>query len=329
MNQAPTPRKAPRVVVVDEDRLREVAGLDADALATVEAAFTWLAEGRARVPPIMIIEVEGEGEVDVKTAYVEGLETFAVKIASGFPGNADRGLPPAGGLMVAVGSHTGLPEAVLLDNGYLTDLRTALAGAVAARHLAPRDVETVGVFGTGSQARWQPRALRLVRPFSRLLVHGRRRDAAERCAAELAESLGVEARAAGADETVRESQVVITATSAREPILRSEWLHERLHITAMGSDTPGKRELGPGVLRRADLVVCDRRSQVLRLGELQAAEAEDIDIDEVVELGEITSGRRPGRTSEAQLTVCDLTGVGVQDTAIATFAVERIGQTEG
>src|SRR5690606_11940001 len=142
-----------------------------------------------------------------------------------------------------------LVQALLLDNGYLTDVRTAAAGAVAARRLAPRDVETAGVFGTGVQARLQIEAAHLVRPFSNVLVWGRNAAAAQKCAADISDRLGIFARAeADPACVVRESQLVVTTTPAEEPILKAEWLHPGLHITAMGSDQAGKNEIEPEAL---------------------------------------------------------------------------------
>jgi ornithine cyclodeaminase len=222
--------------------------------------------------------------------------------------------------MVLVSARTGLPEALLLDNGYLTDVRTGAAGAVAARHLARTRVETVGIIGAGVQARYQALALRRVREFRRVLVWGRSRERAEAYAAEMAPRLGVEVVAASdAESVVRASDIMVTTTPSREPYLRAEWLHPGLHITAMGSDGPEKKELFADVLARADLVVCDCRTQCERLGELHHARPVPSG-DRIVELGEITSGRRAGRTDDAQITVCDLTGTGVQDTAIALLA---------
>jgi ornithine cyclodeaminase len=217
-------------------------------------------------------------------------------------------------------------EAVLLDNGYLTDLRTAAAGAVAARALAPSRVETACVMGTGLQARMQIEAAHLVRPFSRVLVWGRDRAKAERCAADLAARLGIEARAApDPAAAVAAAQLVVTTTPARAPILRADWLHPGLHVTAMGSDMGLKQELEPQALAAADLYVCDRVSQCAALGELRAARAAGLMADDPPELGALVTGAHPGRTGEDQITVCDLTGTGAQDTAIATHVVARLG----
>lgn len=298
--------------------------MDADALAVVEDAFTWLAQGKVTMPPVLHVDVEaGSGEVDIKTAYVDGLTSFAVKVASGFFGNAKLGLPTGSGMMIVLSAETGFCEAVLLDNGYLTDLRAALAGAVAAKHLAPDSVDVVGVIGAGVQARYQVEALQLVRDFSSVNVFARNRSQAEQYAAEMQNRLEKPVVVSDtAAELMTASQLVVTTTPAREPVLLSDWTHPGLHITAMGSDHPAKRELDPQIVSGVDVLVADRRSQSVRIGELR--DADDSITSRALELGQITSGAEPGRTDPDQVTVCDLTGLGVQDTAIATYALSRL-----
>lgn len=314
------------VLVLTEAELRGCAGFDAAGLHAVEDAFTWLSEGRVTMPPVMHLAVAGaRGDVDVKSACVRGLDSLAVKVASGFFDNPALGLPSGGAMMVVLSAKTGFCEAVLLDNAYLTDLRTGLAGAVAARHLAPGRVRCVGVLGAGAQARCQLRALRLVRAFERVLVSARDAGRTAAFAGEMRESLGVPVEAAAPERLVRESEVVITCTPSRAPLLDAAWLHPGLHLNAVGADLPGKQELDPRILDAADRVVCDRRAQCFAMGELQHARSAGLALDEdaVGELGEITSGRAPGRRSEREITVCDLTGTGVQDTAIAHLALSR------
>jgi len=227
---------------------------------------------------------------------------------------------------MCIRDRTGFPQAVLLDNGYLTDVRTGAAGALAARHLAGNAIETVGVVGSGVQARYQVRGIALVRSFRRLLVYGIVPEQVESYVEEMQAELEVEVLSTrSAEQVVRESDVVVTTTPSREPLLRADWLHPGVHITAMGSDGEGKQELFPRVFERADLIACDRKSQCFRLGELQHALAEGVVSTEspIVELGELTLGRHPGRESNDQITVCDLTGVGVQDTSIARLAFEK------
>lgn len=313
------------VTVFTESDLRGLVRLDLPAVDVVERAFAVLASGTVVMPPVLSMAIpEANGEVDVKTAYIPGFDGFAIKVSPGFFDNPKIGLPSLNGLMILFSARTGLVEALLLDNGYLTDIRTAAAGAVAARHLAPRSVETAGVIGTGVQARLQMEAAHLVRPFRKLLVWGRDGEKARDCATDLGTRLGVLARAvADPAELLASSQLVVTTTPAEHPVLRCEWLHPGLHVTAMGSDQAGKNEIDPAALAKADLYVCDRVSQCEVLGELRSAIAAGTWRGTVPpELGEIVAGLRPGRISDDQITICDLTGTGAQDTAIANYAVE-------
>jgi len=318
--------------IVTEEELRRCVEMDSESLRAVEESFVSLSKGEATVPPIMRIPVpERTGEVDVKSAYIHGLENLTVKIASGFYENLQRGLPSSCGLMVIASAETGFVQSILLDNGYLTDVRTGLAGAIAAKYLAKDSIETAGVIGSGAQARYQMRALKLVRDFRRLLVYGIVPKEVDRYISEVSSVLSVEVlKANSAEEVVRNSDVVVTTTPSREAYLKPEWLHPGLHITAMGTDGEEKQELFPGVLARADRLACDSKSQCLRLGELHhGIEAGTISHESpLTELGEIITGNKPGRESDKQITVCDLTGVGVQDAAIARFA-DRITAERG
>ena len=313
--------------VLNEEELRRVVGINEEALDAVEQAFTWLQEDRVDMPPIMHISASDKnGDIDVKSAYVSGMPYIAIKIASGFYENPQRGLPAGSAMMVLLSADTGFCEAVLLDNSYLTDLRTGLAGAVAARYLAPSEVDTVGVIGTGVQARYQVECLALLRRFSKLRVWGRNREHAKRYADDMAARHGLDVTVCDIpDDVAQGAQVVITCSASSEPLLTARALHPGLHITAVGADFPGKQELDAEILRRADILVCDRLSQCRANGELQHVLVDGelpAGID-LVELGELTTGVRQGRTSDTEITVCDLTGTGVQDTAIANLAYRK------
>ena len=317
----------PHVLVLTEPEIRECTKLDHEALTAVENAFTSLATGDAFVPPIMgILVPERDGEVDVKAAYIKGLPAFAVKVASGFFSNSTRGLPANSGLMLVVSAETGYPLAVLLDNGYLTQIRTGLAGALTSKYLAPSSVDTVGVIGAGVQGRYQVRALQLVRQFRRVLVYDREPAAIDRYVEEMPGVVKVTVQAASDIRMlVEQSQIVITSTPSHEPYLRPEWLHPGLHIASMGADLPEKQELCAETVARADRIVCDLKSQCFERGELHHAILEKTisETSDITELGELTSGKRPGRTSQSETTVSVLTGVGVQDTAIALLTYRR------
>ena len=316
----------PRVTILTEAELRDCVSLDREAVDIVERAFAALAGGEVVMPPILSMAIEAHrGEVDVKTAYVPGLDGFAIKVSPGFFDNPKKGLPSLNGLMIVLSSETGILQAVLLDNGYLTDVRTAAAGAVAARHLARKDAKVAGVIGTGLQARLQIEALSLVRDLERVLVWGRDAEKTAQCVDDLAQRLNIPVEAVGAPVSlVGASDVVVTTTPAEAPLIEAGWLHPGLHITAMGSDAEYKNELAPGVIANADLFVCDRRQQSASVGELRSAIAAGAVAENVTvtELGEVIAGAKPGRTNAEMATVCDLTGTGVQDTAIATHALK-------
>jgi ectoine utilization protein EutC len=316
-----------KVTVLRENEIRGCVAIDQEAMAAVADGFVCLVEGRASLPPIIRVDIlENHGEVDIKTAFLHGYDYFAIKIASGFFDNPSIGLPYGSGMMVLINAKTGFLEALLLDNGYLTDLRTGLAGAIAAKYLAPKSVRTAGVIGSGVQARYQIRGLKLVRDFDRLLVYGIVPEQVEQYVDEMRQALGIAVdRCASAEEVVLQSDFVVTTTPSNQPYLKAEWLHPGMHITSMGSDAEHKQELFPDVIGKANHLVCDSKAQCFRLGELHhALEAGAITKDkEITELGELISGHKPGRLTEDEITVCDLTGVGVQDTAIALLTYER------
>lgn len=313
--------------VLTEADLRGIVDLDLALIDAVEDGFRALAAGDVVMPPILSMEIAGaNGEVDVKTAYVLGVPSFAIKVSPGFFDNPKIGLPSTSGLMILFSAATGRVEALLLDNGYLTDLRTAAAGAVAARWLARAEASRAAILGTGLQARMQLRALCLVRPIREAVFWGRDAAKAREAAGRMAERLGIGARAeTDARAAVAGADVVVTATPARSPILMADWLEPGQHVTAMGSDQHTKNELDPRCIARADLYVPDRLPQTRALGELRSAIAAGLVAADrpFAELGEIAAGRAEGRADPAAITIADLAGTGVQDTVIATLARRR------
>ncbi|TPL03106.1 MULTISPECIES: cyclodeaminase [unclassified Mesorhizobium] len=316
-----------RMTILSESDLRKIVTLDLDAVACVEGAFRALATLPVAMPPILRLDIhEHRGEVDVKSAYVPGIDGFAVKISSGFFNNPTLGLPSGGGMMVLLSAKTGVVEALLLDNGYLTDIRTAAAGAVAARHLSREDSKVAAIFGAGLQAGLQLEALRLVRPIEEARIWARDAAKAEATAARLRKKLGIAVRVEpDAAKAAAEADIIVTTTPSTEPLIKPGFVTAGQHITAMGSDAEHKNEIAPAILRMADLYVADSAKQTRRLGELHhAIEAAVFAADaEVTELGQIVAGSRPGRRSASDITIADLTGTGVQDTAIATLARDR------
>ena len=320
-------QRMPAITILTEPQLRELVPLDADAVTCIENAFHALATQPVVMPPIMGFEIrEYNGEVDVKTAYVPGLEHFAIKMSPGFFDNPKLGLPSLNGLMVVFESRTGVVSAVLLDNGYLTDARTAAAGAVAAKHLARDDAKSVAVLGGGGQARSQLEALLLVRPIESASLWTRDPDKATEVAADLTDRLKIDVTPqADVAQAIKGADIVVSATPSETPLITADMLAPGQHVTAMGSDADYKRELAGDVLSRADLYVADSLNQTRIRGELRGAIADGVVSADASypELGALIAGQFEGRTSPEQITVADLTGTGVQDTAIATLAIAR------
>lgn len=319
--------------IVDEAAIRAAVSFDQASISAVADAFALLAGGSPVVmPPVMQINVDAvHGQTCVKSAFTPGAAHFVVKLASTFHDNVRIGLPSASGLMLVCSAATGQVETILLDNGYLTALRTQAAGAVAARHLARPDARTAAIIGSGRQARLQLAALRAVRPIETARVWSPDADGCAAFARDMAEALGITVVSApSAEAAVRGADIVVTATPARAPIVRADWLSPGQHITAMGADAPGKSELFPDVISRTTLYVPDRDQQCRTLSELAAALAAGTVSSSFqgVELGDIVAGRHPGRARDTDITVADLTGLGVQDTAIALLARARLSELE-
>ena len=296
---------------------RRLPGID--VMAAMERAFVAYSAGRGVVPPVgELIFRDPPGDAHIKYGYIAGDEVFVVKVATGFYRNPEQGLPGNSGLMLVFDARNGLPRAVLLDEGHLTNVRTAAAGAVAARHLAPREVTALGVLGSGMQARLQALALKPVTPCRRLVLWARRPEAARACAADLtAGGFQVELAATPA-AVAAAANLIVTATAASEPLLRAGEVRPGTHITAMGSDTEEKQELAAELVAAADRLIADSLPQCRLRGEIhQALKRGLLDESKIVELGAVIAGTAIGRPSQRAITVADLTGVAVQDIEIA------------
>jgi ornithine cyclodeaminase len=313
--------------VIDESTLRAHLG-EEEALRAVRTAFRALAEGGVvQPPPVGMDLADVRGEVHVKGAYLEGEPIFAIKVASGFYDNPRQGLPTGSGLVLVFDASTGFPLGLLQDNGFLTELRTGGAGALAVQLLAPEKPLVAAVLGAGSQARYQIRAMTRVRDIQKLRVWSPDPEEVEAYAAEVAGGLNFPVEGAQSpSEAVDGADLVVTVTPARSPILDLKWLSSGVTVVAVGSDGPEKQELDPAILGAAGKVVVDSLTQCMTLGETHHAIAAGFLSPESIhgELGQVLVGARTGREAE-ELIVCDLTGVGAQDAAMAGVAWDRLG----
>jgi ornithine cyclodeaminase len=293
-----------------------------DLMAEIEQGFVAYSQGRAVVPPIgELIMQDPPGEVHIKYGYIAGDDYYVIKIASGFFENQKLNLPSSNGLMLVFSQKTGTLEAVLLDEGHLTDVRTAVAGAITAKHLAPSSIERIGIVGTGVQARMQLEYLAPVTDCRDVLVWGRNGDKLSAYEQDMSAKGFEVSTTTDADDIIASCNLIVTTTAATSPLLSGQ-VQPGTHITAMGSDTHDKQELHADILQGADLVVADSISQCLERGEIhQALNSNAIAETDLVELGSIIAGDVAGRTSDDQITVADLTGVAVQDIQISKAVI--------
>ena len=283
----------------------------------IEDGFVQYSNGNVVVPPVgELIFDDPPGDVHIKYGYIKNDDIYVIKIASGFFNNDALGLPSSQGMMLAYSQKTGAPVAILHDEAHLTNIRTAAAGAVVAKYLAPDNVECIGIIGTGTQARLQLEYLSGIVDCKNVKVWGRHVDHSDAYCAEM-NKRGYSVSSTDLESLTKACNLIVTTTPSTEPLIASDWVQPGTHITAMGSDTPGKQELDTEILNRADRVVADSIAQCIERGEIaKALEAGVLVEDEVVELGHVISGKAEGRTRADQLTVADLTGVAVQDIQI-------------
>ena len=291
----------------------------------IETGFALYSEGKVNVPPVGFLHFDDPpGDVHIKYGFISGDEYYVMKMASGFYDNPKLGLPASDGLLLVFSQKTGELKLILLDKCWLTDMRTAAAGAVAAKHLAANTIHHIGIVGTGVQARMQLEMLRTVVDCKSCLVWGRDSTKVQGMIEDLRATEGVQGwglniqAAETLDDLVSQCNLIVTTTSAKNPLIQAHQVQSGTHITAMGSDDHGKQELEAEVLAKADVVVADSVSQCVDHGECSYAVRDGlIEEGSILELGQVIKDPAIGRTSEDQLTVADLTGVAVQDIQIA------------
>ena len=291
----------------------------------IETGFVLYSEGKVNVPPVGFLHFDDPpGDVHIKYGFVSGDDYYVLKMASGFYNNSELDLPVADGVILVFSQKTGELKLILLDKCWLTDMRTAAAGAVAAKHLAPKTIHDIGIVGTGVQARMQLEMLRTVVDCQSCFIWGRDSTKVQGMlddlrASESIQAWGLDIQAAETlDDLVSDCNLIVTTTSARNPLIRGDQVRKGTHITAMGSDDDGKQELEAALLAKADRVVADSISQCSQYGEcLHAIQGGLIEEGSILELGQVIKNPAIGRTSEDQITVVDLTGVAIQDIQIA------------
>ncbi|MBC8357872.1 MAG: ornithine cyclodeaminase family protein [Candidatus Aminicenantes bacterium] len=297
-----------------------------DPIQAIEKGFIAYSQGKVVVPPVgEMIFKHPPGDVHIKYGYIIGDEYYVIKIASGFYENIKSNLLTSSGLMLVFKQKTGEVACILLDEGYLTNVRTAAAGAVVAKYLAPKVVHKIGIIGAGAQGRMQLESLKSIINCNDVFVWGINRQELDAYKEEM-EPQGYNIQTTLEAENIAAAcNLIVMATPSKSPLLMADKIREGTHITAMGSDTPEKNELDPEILQKADIVVADSISQCLSRGEIfQAIKAVKIKKENLVELGNVIIDKKLQRSSDEQITIADLTGVAVQDIQIAKAVYEAL-----
>lgn len=296
-----------------------------EILRAIEQGFVLYSLGEAFIPPVASLHFDHPpGDCHIKYGYAKNGKYYVIKIASGFHDNSKIGLPTGNGLMLLFDKCTGHLLSILLDEGYLTDVRTAIAGCIAATYLAPKHVSNIGIIGTGAQAYYQLKFLEFEMKCRQVMIWGR--DEAK--AKKLKDHPGLNGWkiliAKDLNELTATCNLIVTTTSSSQPLLFAEQIRPGTHITAVGADDCGKQEIDPEIFVKATKIIVDSRSQCREFGDVSYAIRQKLVKEEkLIELGEVIQNRSLGRTSEAEITIADLTGVAIQDLQIASLVFEK------
>lgn len=304
--------------ILKRDQIEKLLSIP-KVLEAIEKGFILYSQGETVIPPIGSLHFEyPPGDCHIKYGYSKKGKYYVVKIASGFYENSKHGLPSNNGLIILFDKLTGKPICILLDEGYLTDIRTAAAGYVAAKWLAPKNVSCVGIIGTGAQACYQLKFLSYATQCRKALIWGRDIEKAKKLAKHPDLNEWIIITCENIERLASECNLIVTATASSSPILLAEHIKAGTHINAVGADDLGKQELDERIFMKADKVIVDSRSQCAEFGDVSHALKRGlIGFNKLVELGDVLINPSLGRISDNQITVCDLTGIAIQDLQIA------------
>lgn len=303
-----------------------------DPIKIIEEGFVAYSQGKVVVPPVgeMIFDdPEYPGEVHIKYGFIQNDDYYVVKIAQGFYNNPKMGLPSINGLNILFNQKNGAIICILLDEGHLTNVRTASAGAIAAKYMAPKNVEKIGIFGTGIQGKMQLNYLKSILECRKAIVWGRSQESLDKYLSEMVGSEFAIETTLNSQDITNTCNLIVTCTPSKIPLIKVEQIRKGTHITAMGSDTAEKQELDSAILQKADRVITDSISQSGSRGEcFQAMKNGHISKEKLIELGTMISNKKYQRASNDEITIVDLTGVAVQDIQISKAVYEGFKSLE-
>ncbi|MFQ5975269.1 MAG: alanine dehydrogenase [Candidatus Hydrothermarchaeales archaeon] len=319
------------VLWLNSDEIKAVLDIS-DVIPAVEKAFEQHGLEKVQMPPKSYLSFDKyNGDLRTMPAYIEALDMAGAKIVNSHPDNPKKGIPTVMAVVILNDPKTGAPLAVM-DGTHLTDMRTGAAGAVACKYLAREDSKVLGLVGAGRQARTQLLAISTVAELEKATVVSVSSQGSKRFKKEMEKVVGIDIELKDSIEEVCDSDILVTTTPVKEPVVKEEWIAEGMHINAIGADAEGKEELEPGILKKAKIVI-DDISQAEHSGEINVPLSRGIITKQEIyaSLGEIVAGKLPGRTSKDEITLFDSTGLAIQDIATGKLAYEkaleeRVGQ---
>ena len=304
-------------IVINRDEILSIVK-DIDVVTAMGKGFIEYSNGNCVVPPVgELLFEKNNGETHIKYGYIKDDKYYVIKIASGFYNNPKLGISSSQGLMLVFNQKTGQTEAVLLDEGNLTNIRTAAAGALVAKYFAPKNIKAIGIIGTGIQGRLQLQYLQKYNPCKEVWIWDINKENALKYKSELESNFDINI-AETTSELAKRCNLIVTTSPSQKALLQAKDIQAGTHITAVGSDTPEKQELDSLILANADIIISDSIAQSKSRGEIYHAVKDGyISQKKVIELGMAIQQKELQRTAENQVTVTDLTGVAVQDIMIA------------
>jgi len=304
--------------IIDLEHIKAVSKDTSALLQNIEGGFKLYSEGKAIIPPVGHMHFDyPPGDLHIKYGHIPNEDYFVVKVASHFSENPKQKLAAVDGVVLIFSQKTGVPIALFQDHGYLSHLRTAIAGAIIAKYFAPKIVHTIGIVGAGMQARMQLKCLEDVLSCRNAMVWARDANEAKSYASDpLLKNFKIQI-AKDLDELSKHCNYIVTTTSSRSPLLFASQIRPGTHITAVGADNPGKQELDPHIFQQADRIIVDSKSQCSAYGDTHFAFSKSlINPSQMNEIGEVIAGHAQKRSSDEQITVADLTGLAIQDLKI-------------
>ena len=313
------------MLLLSDDEISRLISMR-ETIDAVEAAFGEFARGGVKMPQRSTIMLDEEaGSISFMPSYIPKARALATKIISIYPKNPTKGLPTTAAWIIVNDPETGMIEA-LLDGTYLTAMRTGAVTGVAARYLAPKDSKKAALIGCGVQGKTQAWAVAETRAIEKMRVFDLSRERMDLFSREMSGKLGIDVVPSDSvAEAVNGVDIVVTATTSKDPVVRREWLGERVHVSAIGAFYPDYRELDTGTIRDAKLVVDSREAIMDEAGDILIPISEGvIGVDHVyAELGDLVLGRKPGRTDDDGLTVFKSVGLAIQDSSVARLVLDK------